>query len=150
MKTALLCHGYGGAQKKVLLISMIETAQICVCSTTPLGPKSQHPPDQAAGPRAGPALLEIRRWLCRLTRQGGLALSFIADPVGIYYDARQPSQLEQLDSALLALAVRLMADLVRFGITKYNGYASSQAHLAYPVANGAGWVPPATMAQVLS
>ncbi|PJG58406.1 beta-3-deoxy-D-manno-oct-2-ulosonic acid transferase, partial [Aeromonas cavernicola] len=67
--------------------------------------------------------------------KGGLALSLIADPVGIYYDARQPSQLEQLiatpcDSALLARAERLMADLVRFGITKYNCYASSEAHQA--------------------
>jgi len=57
--------------------------------------------------------------------KGGKAVSLIADPVGIYYDARQPSQLEQLiatpvDDALLERAQRLMGELVRLGVTKYN------------------------------
>ena len=52
--------------------------------------------------------------------KGGKAVSLIADPVGIYYDARQPSQLEQLIAtpvvdALLERAQRLMAELVRLG-----------------------------------
>ncbi|MEN9585451.1 MAG: hypothetical protein RLZZ616_2457 [Pseudomonadota bacterium] len=67
--------------------------------------------------------------------KGGKAVSLIADPVGIYYDARQPSQLEQLiatpvDDALLERAQRLMADLVRLGVTKYNCYATRPAHPA--------------------
>ncbi|WP_429188980.1 capsular polysaccharide biosynthesis protein [Aeromonas veronii] len=59
----------------------------------------------------------------------GVALSLIADPVGIYYDARQPSQLEQLiatpcDAEMLARAERLIRELVHLGITKYNCYAT--------------------------
>ena len=61
--------------------------------------------------------------------RGGKAVSLIADPVGIYYDARQPSQLEQLiatpcDEAMLARAERLFRELVYLGITKYNCYAA--------------------------
>ncbi|WP_421201896.1 capsular polysaccharide biosynthesis protein [Aeromonas enteropelogenes] len=76
---------------------------------------------------------------------GGMAVSLIADPVGIYYDARQPSQLEQLiatpcDMALLARAERLIGELVRLGITKYNCYANCKAHepcgLTYSVGAG--------------
>lgn len=64
--------------------------------------------------------------------RGGKAVSLIADPVGIYYDARQPSQLEQLiatpvDDALLERAQRLMGELVRLGVTKYNCYATRPA-----------------------
>ncbi|MCX7131395.1 capsular polysaccharide biosynthesis protein [Aeromonas sp.] len=64
--------------------------------------------------------------------RGGKAISLIADPVGIYYDARQPSQLEQLiatpvDDALLERAQRLMGELVRLGVTKYNCYATRPA-----------------------
>jgi capsular polysaccharide export protein len=64
--------------------------------------------------------------------KGGKAVSLIADPVGIYYDARQPSQLEQLiatpvDDALLERAQRLMGELVRLGVTKYNCYATRPA-----------------------
>ncbi len=60
--------------------------------------------------------------------KGGKAVSLIADPVGIYYDARQPSQLEQLiatpsEPDLLARAERLIVELVRLGVTKYNCYA---------------------------
>lgn len=60
---------------------------------------------------------------------GGKAVSLIADPVGIYYDARQPSQLEQLiatpcEPQMLARAERLIGELVRLGITKYNCYAT--------------------------
>lgn len=67
--------------------------------------------------------------------RGGKAVSLIADPVGIYYDARQPSQLEQLvatpcDAAMLERAQRLMGELVRLGVTKYNCYASRPAHPA--------------------
>lgn len=61
--------------------------------------------------------------------KGGMAVSLIADPVGIYYDARQPSRLEQLiatpcDADTLARAERLIGELVRLGVTKYNCYAS--------------------------
>ncbi|MFU1552775.1 capsular polysaccharide biosynthesis protein [Aeromonas sp. A04] len=64
--------------------------------------------------------------------KGGKAVSLIADPIGIYYDARQPSQLEQLiatpvDDALLERAQRLMGELVRLGVTKYNCYATRPA-----------------------
>lgn len=67
--------------------------------------------------------------------KGGKAVSLIADPVGIYYDARQPSQLEQLIAApcepqMLARAERLICELVRLGITKYNCYATVPAHAA--------------------
>lgn len=58
-----------------------------------------------------------------------MAVSLIADPVGIYYDARQPSRLERLiatpcDAGTLARAERLIGELVRLGVTKYNCYAS--------------------------
>ena len=60
--------------------------------------------------------------------RGGKAVSLIADRVGIYYDARQPSWLEQLiatpcEPGMLARAERLIREVVRFGITKYNCYA---------------------------
>jgi len=65
--------------------------------------------------------------------KGGKAVSLIADPIGIYYDARQPSQLEQLiaspcEPVLLARAERLIGELVRLGVTKYNCYTHNQAH----------------------
>lgn len=72
---------------------------------------------------------------------GGKAVSLIADPVGIYYDARQPSQLEQLiatpcDAAMLARAQRLIHELARLGITKYNCYARRPSSPAsYPLAS---------------
>lgn len=52
--------------------------------------------------------------------KGGKAVSLIADSVGIYYDARQPSQLEQLiatpcDAAMLERAERLIRELVHLG-----------------------------------
>lgn len=61
--------------------------------------------------------------------RGGKAVSLIADPVGIYYDARQPSRLEQLiatpcDASMLARAGALVHELLRLGITKYNCYAA--------------------------
>ncbi|MBL0549951.1 capsular polysaccharide biosynthesis protein [Aeromonas caviae] len=67
--------------------------------------------------------------------RGGKAVSLIADPVGIYYDARQPSQLEQLiatpcDAAMLARAEQLIHELVRLGVTKYNCYAGRPASLS--------------------
>lgn len=67
--------------------------------------------------------------------RGGKAVSLIADPVGIYYDARQPSQLEQLiatpcDAAMLARAERLVHELVRLGVTKYNCYAGRPTSLS--------------------
>jgi hypothetical protein len=60
---------------------------------------------------------------------GGKAVSLIADPVGIYYDARQPSRLEELiatpcDDSMLARAETLTAELLRLGITKYNCYTA--------------------------
>ncbi|MNB87778.1 Capsule polysaccharide biosynthesis protein [compost metagenome] len=67
--------------------------------------------------------------------KGGKAVSLIADPIGIYYDARQPSQLEQLiatpcDAAMLARAERLVHELVRLGVTKYNCYAGRPTSLS--------------------
>ncbi|WP_421274235.1 capsular polysaccharide biosynthesis protein [Aeromonas taiwanensis] len=67
--------------------------------------------------------------------RGGKAVSLIADPIGIYYDARQPSQLEQLiatpcDAAMLARAERLVHELVRLGVTKYNCYAERPTSLS--------------------
>ncbi|EEY3927654.1 capsular polysaccharide biosynthesis protein [Escherichia coli O136] len=58
----------------------------------------------------------------------GKAVSLIADPIGIYYDARQPSQLENLiaspiDRQLIERAEHLIKNIVRLGITKYNCYA---------------------------
>ncbi|MFQ1859921.1 capsular polysaccharide biosynthesis protein [Aeromonas veronii] len=62
--------------------------------------------------------------------RGGKAVSLLADPVGIYYDARQPSQLEQLivtpcEPQMLVRAERLIGELVRLGVTKYNCYATA-------------------------
>ena len=59
--------------------------------------------------------------------RGGKAVSLVADPIGIYYDARTPSHLEQLiaapcDPALLDRAALLIAEVVRLGVTKYNCY----------------------------
>ncbi|GKQ77214.1 capsular polysaccharide export protein [Aeromonas caviae] len=73
--------------------------------------------------------------------KGGKAVSLIADPIGIYYDARQPSQLEQLiatpcDAAMLERAERLIRELVRLGVTKYNCYARRPSSPAsYPLAS---------------
>lgn len=63
--------------------------------------------------------------------KGGVAVSLIADPVGVYYDARQPSRLEQLiatpcDAAMLARAEKLTSELIRQGITKYNCYGAAR------------------------
>jgi len=65
--------------------------------------------------------------------RGGHALSLVADDAGIYYDASAPSRLEQLiadeagfDAALAARTERLIAAIRRFGITKYNCYASKE------------------------
>ncbi|WP_442866374.1 capsular polysaccharide biosynthesis protein [Aeromonas sp. QDB25] len=89
--------------------------------------------------------------------RGGKAVSLIADPVGIYYDARQPSQLEQLiatpcDAAMLARAQRLIHELVRIGITKYNCYARRPAS-SYPstslAAKDVGGLPAALAQRLL-
>lgn len=88
--------------------------------------------------------------------KGGKAVSLIADPVGIYYDARQPSQLEQLiatpcDTAMLDRAERLIHELVRLGITKYNCYARRPASSCAPASLAAKDVGglPAALAQRL-
>ncbi|HHQ4912650.1 TPA: capsular polysaccharide biosynthesis protein [Aeromonas veronii] len=92
--------------------------------------------------------------------RGGKAVSLIADPVGIYYDARQPSQLEQLIAApcepqMLARAERLICELVRLGITKYNCYATVPAHAAnhgsvsrFAAQGGEGGLPSALAARL--
>ncbi len=64
--------------------------------------------------------------------KGGVTVSLIADPDGVYYDARQPSRLEQListpcDAAMLARAEKLTSELIRQGITKYNCYGAARA-----------------------
>ncbi|MFM4714835.1 capsular polysaccharide biosynthesis protein [Aeromonas veronii] len=86
-------------------------------------------------------------------REGG-ALSLIADPVGIYYDARQPSQLEQLiatpcDVEMLARAERLIGELVRLGITKYNCYATRPDALATQAPYGEEQGLPVSLAEGL-
>nr|WP_323908275.1 capsular polysaccharide biosynthesis protein [Aeromonas veronii] len=92
--------------------------------------------------------------------KGGKAVSLIADPVGIYYDARQPSQLEQLIAApcepqMLARAERLISELVRLGITKYNCYATVPTHAAnhgsvsrFAAQGGEGGLPSALAARL--
>lgn len=92
--------------------------------------------------------------------RGGKAVSLIADPVGIYYDARQPSQLEQLIAApcepqMLARAERLICELVRLGITKYNCYATVPTHAAnhgsvsrFAAQGGEGGLPSALAARL--
>ncbi|WP_434471510.1 capsular polysaccharide biosynthesis protein [Aeromonas veronii] len=92
--------------------------------------------------------------------RGGKAVSLIADPVGIYYDARQPSQLEQLIAApcepqMLARAERLISELVHLGITKYNCYATVPAHAAnhgsvsrFAAQGGEGGLPSALAARL--
>ena len=92
--------------------------------------------------------------------RGGKAVSLIADPVGIYYDARQPSQLEQLIAApcepqMLARAERLISELVRLGITKYNCYATVPTHAAnhgsvsrFAAQGGEGGLPSALAARL--
>lgn len=58
-------------------------------------------------------------------------LSWVFDPKGIYFDARQPSRLENLlvqlpdDAALRARAARLRERIVAEGFTKYNVGASN-------------------------
>ena len=61
----------------------------------------------------------------------GVPVSLIADPVGVYYDARQPSRLEQLiatpcSAEMLARAEALTCELLRLGITKYNCYGADR------------------------
>ncbi|MGL5524929.1 MAG: capsular polysaccharide biosynthesis protein [Aeromonas veronii] len=82
----------------------------------------------------------------------GKAVSLIADPVGIYYDARQPSWLEQLiatpcEPGMLARAERLIRELVRCGITKYNCYAPRPDALATQAPYGEEQGLPASMAE---
>ncbi|MGL6634877.1 capsular polysaccharide export protein, LipB/KpsS family [Aeromonas veronii] len=86
--------------------------------------------------------------------KGGKAVSLIADPVGIYYDARQPSQLEQLiatpcEPGMLSRAERLIRELVRFGITKYNCYATHPDVLAMQAPYGEEQGLPASMTERL-
>lgn len=86
--------------------------------------------------------------------RGGKAVSLIADPVGIYYDARQPSWLEQLiatpcEPGMLARAERLTDELVRFGITKYNCYTTRPDALAPQAPYGEEQGLPASMAEGL-
>ncbi len=81
-------------------------------------------------------------------------MSLIADPVGIYYDARQPSQLEQLiatpcEPGMLSRAERLIRELVGFGITKYNCYATHPDVLAMQAPYGEEQGLPASMTERL-
>ncbi|MBT1445359.1 capsular polysaccharide biosynthesis protein [Shewanella sp. JM162201] len=81
---------------------------------------------------------------------GGTSVAIIKDDVGIYYDSNQPSQLEllipvSLSEAELARSRRLQAQIVEFGITKYNCYPSTSAHRHCPeelttLLNGSAYV----------
>jgi capsular polysaccharide export protein len=62
--------------------------------------------------------------------RNGQAISLIADELGVYYDARQPSSLESfiaqpLTSDELARSEKLISTVVDYGITKYNCYESA-------------------------
>ncbi|MFT6989123.1 MAG: capsular polysaccharide export protein [Paraglaciecola sp.] len=62
--------------------------------------------------------------------RNGQAISLIADELGVYYDARQPSSLESfiaqpLTSVELARSEKLISTVVDYGITKYNCYESA-------------------------
>jgi capsular polysaccharide export protein len=69
-------------------------------------------------------------------------LSWVVDPLGIYYDATRPSLLEHLlqtfpfDPALLERADQLRQQIVALGLTKYN-------------VGSAGWTRPATPRRLL-
>lgn len=59
--------------------------------------------------------------------QSGLAVSLISDDLGIYYDASQPCQLEQLicspiNTRQIARSRVLLERLIEVGVTKYNCY----------------------------
>ena len=67
----------------------------------------------------------------------GKAVSMIADKIGIYYDARQPSTLEHLintpcEESTLRRAQQLAQQMVQLGITKYNCYPAFQAQYTLP------------------
>lgn len=62
---------------------------------------------------------------------GGLALSLIADPLGIYYDARHPSELQQwleepswFTASEMVRASQFLRRWREVGATKYNRYPS--------------------------
>lgn len=90
-------------------------------------PTARRPADWAA--RHGIPLLRLEDGFIRslgLGVSGDPPLSMVVDSLGIYYDARQPSSLEQLiqqrtdDPALLAAARQAMAFIVEQDISKYN------------------------------
>ncbi len=64
-----------------------------------------------------------------LGREGVASLSLVADPVGIYFDATQPSMLEEIlnngeglsDPGLLSCAREAVAFMLKHRISKYNG-----------------------------
>lgn len=63
-----------------------------------------------------------------LGEQGAVGLSLMVDPIGVYYDARQPSSLERsilsapdwCDAAMRERAVALIARIVETGLSKTN------------------------------
>ncbi|ADN74651.1 Capsule polysaccharide biosynthesis protein [Ferrimonas balearica DSM 9799] len=70
--------------------------------------------------------------------KGGHSLSVVVDKQGIYYDASQPSELEQhivdagRDSALCERAHNLIARIRQYGITKYNVYPDFNSQTQLP------------------
>lgn len=90
-------------------------------------PTARRPAAWAA--RHGIPLLRLEDGFIRslgLGVSGDPPLSMVMDSLGIYYDARQPSTLEQLiqqrtdDPALIAAAQQAMAFIVEQDISKYN------------------------------
>lgn len=91
---------------------------------------SKEPAELAASAQqAGVPLLRVEDGFLRSAGLGSdllAALSLVVDPVGIYYDATRPSQLEQWLEAgdptpeLLARAQALRARIVAAGLSKYN------------------------------
>ena len=71
-----------------------------------------------------------------LGEAGAPPLSLVADDIGIYYDARSPSRIEQLledggwqTSALLDRAKAAMASIADYGLSKTNSAPRLPAHL---------------------
>lgn len=97
------------------------------------------------GVRGGVRVMRLEDGFLRSAGLGaGLArpLSWVVDPVGIYYDARRPSELERIlceggiSERILERADALVEQIVRLDLTKYN-------------VGGGGWERPSGVEQVV-
>jgi capsular polysaccharide export protein len=125
-------HAVGFSRwKRPILASFLQNSRITHCSTAAFLPESarvivwgrqpvdgrQHPP------------IRVEDGFIRSVGLGGdlvRPISWVMDSVGIYFDATQPSRLENLfnqqvlNEAQLQRARRLIDRLIRTGLTKYN------------------------------